>query len=113
VCIGPQREAVWAGRKASQATVELTSLDLGDTHRERLLEAQAGPEGKPDMVAHEEPANRGAQLIVVDSFASPHFISIFNRERVHGDSPLLLVVRPTPNVEMHAATAHKNAATKR
>ena len=89
VCIGLEREAVWAGRKVSQATVELTSLDPGDTHRERLLEAQAGQEGKPDMVAHAEPTNRGAQFIVVDSFASSHSIIIFNRDHVHGDGPLL------------------------
>jgi hypothetical protein len=89
VCIGLEREAVWAGRKVSQAIVELTSLDPGDTHRERLLEAQAGQEGKPDMVAHAEPTNRGAQFIVVNSFASSHSIIIFYRDRVHGDGPLL------------------------
>src|SRR6516165_1549091 len=109
VCIGLEREAVWAGRKVSQRTVELTSLDPGDTHRERLLEAQAGQGGKPDMVAHAEPTNRGAQFIVVDSFASSHSISIINHDRVHGDGPLLLVVRPTPIVEMHAAPAHKSS----
>jgi hypothetical protein len=64
MCIGLEREAVSAGRKVSQATVELTSLDPGDTHRELLLEAQAGQEGKPDRVAHAEPTNRGAQFIV-------------------------------------------------
>ena len=113
VCIGLEREAVWEGRKVSQATVELTSLDPGDTRRERILEAQAGQEGKPDMVAHARPTNRGVQFIVVDSFASSHFINVFNRDRVHGNGPLLLVVRPAPNMEMHAATAHKKAATKR
>jgi hypothetical protein len=89
VCIGLEREGVWAGRKVSQASVELTSPDLGDTHRERLLEAQAGQVGKPDTVAHAELTNRGAQFIVADSFASVHSIIIFHRDRVHGDGPLL------------------------
>jgi hypothetical protein len=113
VCIGLEREAVSAGGKVSQATVELTSLDPGDTYRERLLGAQAGQESKPDMVAHAKLTNRGARFIVVDSFASTHFINVFKRDSVHGGCSLFLVVRPTPNVKVHAATARKNAATKR
>ena len=42
VCIGLEREVVWVGRKLIQAFAEPTSLDSGDTHRERLLVAQAG-----------------------------------------------------------------------
>jgi hypothetical protein len=79
--IGLQAEKLRPPGRTGETAAELPCTDTRDAHFQRLAQASTREESQANVVADLEPADAFVQLDIVDAFASPQFVDIFDLDR--------------------------------